>query len=48
MSVVDNLSIGYAPYSSDFSAPGDKRRFVYLLIAGQLILKLPNQRMNTT
>ena len=29
MSVVDNLSIGYAPYSSDFSAPGDRRRFVY-------------------
>ena len=29
MSVVDNLSIGYAPYSSDFSSPGDRRRFVY-------------------
>ena len=29
MSAVDNLSIGYAPYSSDFSAPGDRRRFVY-------------------
>ena len=29
MSEVNNLSIGYAPYSSDFSAPGDRRRFVY-------------------
>ena len=29
MSVVDNLSIGYAPYSSDFSSSGDRRRFVY-------------------
>ena len=29
MSVVDNLSISYAPYSSDFSAAGDRRRFVY-------------------
>jgi len=29
MSAVDNLSIGYAPYSSDFSAAGDRRRFVY-------------------
>ena len=29
MSAVDNLSIGYAPYSSDFSSSGDRRRFVY-------------------
>jgi hypothetical protein len=29
MSVVDNISIGYAPYTSDFSAAGDRRRFVY-------------------
>ena len=29
MSEVDNLSIGYAPYSSDFSSSGDRRRFVY-------------------
>ena len=29
MSAVDNLFIGYAPYSSDFSSSGDRRRFVY-------------------
>jgi hypothetical protein len=29
MSEVNNLSIGYAPYSSDFSTSGDRRRFVY-------------------
>ena len=29
MSEVNNLSIGYAPYSSDFSSSGDRRRFVY-------------------
>ena len=29
MSEVDHLSIGYAPYTSDFSSSGDRRRFVY-------------------
>ncbi len=29
MSAVDKLSIGYAPYTSDFSSSGDKRRFVF-------------------
>ena len=48
MSLVNNLSIGYAPYSSDFSAPGDRRRFVYYANSRAMILKLPNQRVNTT
>ena len=29
MSEVDHLSIGYAPYTSDFSSSGDRRRFVF-------------------